>query len=203
MSKFDKNDIIPDQTKTTIGRLKVVIASEADPAKKIHYTSSLISEVTSALKTEIRYWKLESTNILLWRVLTSMLIAKTNGGEREYQQARLAIENLKKAFDPVLSTDKNGHAMTPETERAAYMTLEDFHTLLDCRKRWQEANRIYFNNPDAWLYSNAMLADIHDVVIDIANKHGFVIIPKNSFFSISEMNNFGALKGQGGDDENE
>jgi len=202
MTDFDKNEIIPDQTKTTIGRLKVVIASEADPAKKIHYTSSLISEVTSALKTEIRYWRLESTNTLLWRVLTAMLVSRTNGGEKEHNLALRAIEQLRIKFDPVVSKDKNKHPVTQESTNAALMTLADYHILLDCRKRWQEANKIYFTNNEAWLFSNAMLADIHDVVIDIANKHGMVIIPKNSFFSTSEMNNFGAMKDKSDYDDN-
>lgn len=192
--RYDDNCEIPEQLKQTIGRLIVVIAAEADPAKKIHYTSSLISEIRSALKIIIRYWKLETVDKLLWDVIRTMISSDIQDG-LEYQKAMAAYQQLKRKFDPIISKDRGGtNPMTKEHEVMAYMTLNDYYTIQSCRKRWQVANRIYFENNDAWQYSNAMLADIHDVLIDIANKHGMVIIPKNSFFSIDEFNNYGTFK---------
>jgi hypothetical protein len=193
MAEFDSDLIIPEQVKQTIGRLIVVIAAEADPAKKIHYTSSLISEIKSALKIIIRHWKLESTDKLLWDCIKTMILSDISDG-LEYQKALATIQELHRKFDPAISRDKNGHAISKEAEVKAYMTLQDYYTVVSCRNRWQMANNIYFTNNDSWQYSNAMLADIHDVLIDIANKHNMIIIPKNSFFSIDEFNNYGAFK---------
>ena len=194
MTDFDTADIIPEQVKTTIGRLIVVIASEADPAKKIHYTSALISEIRSALKLIIRYWRIESLDKMMWDLVRAMVVVETNDSV-EYQKAMLAIQRMYDRFNGTIPVmDKNGHRVTPEAEAMALITLNNYYTVLSCRKRWQESNRIYFTNPDAWQYSNAMLADIHDVLIDIANHHKMIIIPKNTFFSIDEINNYGTSK---------
>ena len=40
---------IPDTQKQTIGKLIVVNAGETDPARKIHYTSALVTHIRAAL----------------------------------------------------------------------------------------------------------------------------------------------------------
>jgi len=103
MAEFDSDLIIPEQVKQTIGRLIVVIAAEADPAKKIHYTSSLISEIKSALKIIIRHWKLESTDKLLWDCIKTMILSDISDG-LEYQKAR-SCQGCDTPF-PALSSDR-------------------------------------------------------------------------------------------------
>lgn len=193
MADYDSDLIIPDQVKTTIGRLIVVIAGEAEPARKIHYVSMLISEIRTGLKIIIRHWKLETVDSMLWDVIRAMILSETSN-EADYRRAIAMIARLKGKFDPAISKDKNIGVKPKETEIAAYMTLKDYYTILDCRKRWKEANTIYFANNDAWLHSNSMLADIMDVLVDTATKHHMVIIPKNAAFSIEEFNNYGAFK---------
>jgi hypothetical protein len=70
---------------------------------------------------------------------------------------------------------------------------------MKARKNWQQANKTYFTNQNAWEISNAMLADIFDSLVDIANKRDLIVIPKNTYFSIDELNNYGATKPLGGD----
>lgn len=188
MSDFKTNCVIPDQIKTTIGRLIVVIAATSEPAAKIHYTSSLISEIRSALKIYIRYWKCASADTLLWELISSMILAEANPDE--YPRVIITVEKLRKHFAEEVppATGEN------DADKAGFDTLRDYYDVESCRRRWQDANRIYFANPDAWLHSNAMLADIHDCLIDIANKRDLIIIPKNTFFSIDELNNYGTFK---------
>jgi hypothetical protein len=193
MADYDSDLIIPEQVKTTIGRLIVVIAGEAEPARKIHYVSMLISEIRTGLKIIIRHWKLETVDSMLWDVIRAMILSETSD-EGDYRKALVTISRLKAKFDPEISKDKNIKVKPMEKEIAAYMTLKDYYTVMGCRKRWHTANQTYFTNNDAWLHSNAMLSDIMDVLVDVATKHQMVIIPKNATFSIDEFNNYGAFK---------
>jgi len=192
--KPDKGPEIPESLKITVGRLMIAISGEADPAKKIHLTSSLISEIRSGMKIIIRYWKLESTETLLWNCLRSMLVSDISD-PREYHQAVQAIQRLRERFDPLMGVDRNGKkTLTPANENAAYLSFRDYYDVQACRLRWREANAIYFADNDAWQHSNERLADIHDVLFDIARRNGMVIMPKTGSFNIDEYCNFGAIR---------
>jgi hypothetical protein len=194
--KFDSDLIIPEQVKQTIGRLIVAVAATSEPATKLDLTSSLIGEIKSALKIIIRHWKIESLNKLMWNAIRAMAVsvAKHDDNGVQYKEALEAIQLMQNAFDPLLSKDKNGHPMTKESAAMALIVIQDWYVLVDCRNRWKSANAIYFSNHEAWRYSNDQLGDINDALFDIANKHNMIIIPKNSFFSIDEFNNYGAFK---------
>jgi hypothetical protein len=202
MTDFDTADIIPEQVKTTIGRLIVVIASEGDAAKKLDYLSALLGEVGSALKILMRYWKIETNDKLIWDVMRAMVISEIKQDDENgtnYKQALQIIQKLKAKYDLSLSTDKNGHKITKESVAAGLILMRDWYELIGCRHRWKIANKIYFSNQEAWGTSKDMASDIFFVLVDIANKNNMIIIPKNTFFSIDEINNYGTSKVIDGD----
>lgn len=199
-TKRDKCEI-PEQVKTTVGRLMVVVASEAEPAKKIHYTSALISVIRSALLIYIRYWKADTIDDKMWALIHSMM--QYAAGDKDLVEVELRYKNLEDQFRK-LEQDrvhvKEGNATYEEKstlERSKYDTndlLRDYYEIMKCRKNWQRANNVYFENANAWQQSNSMLADIFDCLMDIANKRGLITIPQNAVFSISELNDFGTFR---------
>lgn len=199
-AKRDKCEI-PEQVKTTVGRLMVVVASEAEPAKKIHYTSALISVIRSALLIYIRYWKADTIDDKMWALIHSMM--QYAAGDKDLGEVELRYKNLEDQFRK-LEQDrvhvKEGNVTYEEKstlERSKYDTddlLRDYYEIMKCRKNWQRANNVYFENANAWQQSNSMLADIFDCLMDIANKRGLITIPQNAVFSISELNDFGTFR---------
>lgn len=199
-TKRDKCEI-PEQVKTTVGRLMVVVASEAEPAKKIHYTSALISQIRSALLIYIRYWKADTIDDRMWALLHSMM--QYISDDSEFGKVELCFKSLEDQFRK-LETErihaKEGNATYDEKstlDKSKYDTFDlmrDYYEVMKCRKNWQRANNVYFENQNAWQQSNSMLADIFDCLTDIANKRDLIIIPKNSVFSISELNDFGTFR---------
>jgi hypothetical protein len=201
-SRSDKC-VIPETIKTTIGRLVVVISAEAEPSKKIHFTSGLIGEIRSALLIYIRYWKSDSVDTKMWDLLHSMLQYKATGNpkliERQYDAIRVQFVALEKHRIHNAEHNPSYDSSLWESEYETFDLLRDYYEVMKARKNWQQANKTYFTNQNAWEISNAMLADIFDSLVDIANKRDLIVIPKNTYFSIDELNNYGATKPLGGD----
>lgn len=176
VDKSTKN--VPDTVKQSIGKLIVVNAGEADPARKIHYASALITHIRAALfyianSTDQREFS-DILHSLMYNILRS-----------EYDASKIGW-----AFNRIdsLFVDK------PRT-RYDMLLLNDIALIQQCRNNWRRANSTYFNSPDAWESSNEILADIQDVLVEVAIRWNLVIIPKDMPFNISQIPNL-AFAGQ-------
>lgn len=198
MAEHKTDDIIPEQVKTTIGRLIVVVAAEGDAAKKLNFMSSLLGEVSSALKILILHWQIHTTNTLLWDLIRAMIVSEIkddDANHTNYKAALQLVKRLNDRFDPEISVDKNRKPVSPESNQMVMLVLKDWYAIEACFERWKVANNTYHTNNQAWGKSNAMLADIFKTSVDVANRNHMIIIPKNTYFNISELQgfaNFGA-----------
>jgi hypothetical protein len=172
VDKTTKN--IPDTLKQSIGKLIVVNAGETDPARKIHYASSLITHIRSALfdlanNAENRSFT-EVLHVMLYNILKS---------EFDLKALQFAFNRIEKLFE--------------DKPRVYYdaMLMNDIALLQSCRNNWRKANRDYFENQDAWMSSNEILADIQDTLVEIAVRWNLIIIPKEMSFNISQIPNLG------------
>ena len=198
MAEHKTDDIIPEQVKTTIGRLIVVVAAEGDAAKKLNFMSSLLGEVSSALKMLILHWQIHTTNSLLWDLIQAMVVSEIKEDDENhtnYKRAMMLVKRLNDKFDPEISVDKNRKPISQESNQMALLVLKDWYAIEACFNRWKVANDMYHTNNQSWGKSNAMLADIFKSAVDVANRNHMIIIPKNTYFNISELQgfaNFGA-----------
>ena len=198
MAEHKTDDIIPEQVKTTIGRLIVVVAAEGDAAKKLNFMSSLLGEISSALKILILHWQIHTTNTLLWDLIRAMIVSEIkddDANHTNYKAALQLVKRLNDRFDPEISVDKNRKPVSPESNQMVMLVLKDWYAIEACFARWKVANDMYHTNNQAWGKSNAMLADIFKTSVDVANRNHMIIIPKNTYFNISELQgfaNFGA-----------
>jgi hypothetical protein len=164
--------LVPDTIKQSIGKLIVVNAGETDPARKIHYASALITHIRSALFYVANSVDEREFTDVMKALLYNILVA-----EYDYRKIQFAFNRVEKLFE-----DK------PRTRYDAQL-LSDMELIQQCRGNWRVANRAYFENTDAWMQSNEMLADIQDILVEIATRWNLVIIPKDMPFNISQMPN--------------
>lgn len=170
MDKATKS--VPDTIKQSIGKLIVVNAGEVEPARKIHYASALITHIRSALfyianTTDIREFS-DVMHVLMYNILKS---------EFDYDATVYAYERIEGLYHN-----------KPKTRYDALL-LSDIALVQQCRGNWRRANSLYFSNVDSWQYSNDMLADIMDTLVEVATRWNLVIIPKEMSFNISQMPN--------------
>jgi hypothetical protein len=170
---------VPDTIKQSIGKLIVVNAGETDPARKIHYASALITHIRSALfyianTTEMREFS-DILHVMIFNILKS---------EYDLQSTQYAMRRMEELFE--------------EKPRTRYdvMLLNDIALVMQCRGNWRRANAMYFSNIDSWQYSNDMLADIQDTLVEVATRWNLVIIPKEMSFNISQIPNLGIRQDQ-------
>ena len=163
---------IPDTHKQTIGKLIIVNAGETEPARKIHYTSELISHIRSAL-----------------------VQMKNTQSEREFNDVakELVLNIIKSKWDITRAQFvlNRMRALFEDEKRTKYdiQLYNDMALLQQCRNHWKLANKSYFSNPDAWQFSNEILADVHDILLEIALRWNLIIIPKEATFNINQMPN--------------
>jgi hypothetical protein len=170
IDKSTKN--VPDTLKQSIGKLIVVNAGEADPARKIHYASALITHIRAALFQIANNSDQREFSDILHGLMYNIL-------KSEYDATKIGW-----AFNRIeaLFIDK------PRT-RYDMMLVNDIALIQQCRNNWKTANSRYFNSPDAWETSNDILADVQDVLVEVATRWNLVIIPKDMPFNISQIPN--------------
>lgn len=172
-SFIDKSTkIVPDTLKQSIGKLIVVNAGEADPARKIHYASSLITHIRAAL-----FYIANSSNQKEFSDILHSLMYNILKSEYDASKIQWAFNRIDALF-----VDK------PRT-RYDLMLVNDIALIQQCRNNWKTANSRYFNSPDAWETSNDILADVQDVLVEVATRWNLVIIPKDMPFNISQIPN--------------
>lgn len=169
---------VPDTVKQNIGKLIVVNAGETDPARKIHYTSALITHIRSAL-----FYVANNAIDREFDDLLHSMVYNILKSEYDMKAIKIALERLERAF-----VDK------PKTKYDVLL-MNDIALIQQCRNNWKSANQRYFSNPDSWQFSNDMLADIQDVLIEIAIRWNLVIIPKDMPFNISSLPNLTFAQG--------
>lgn len=165
---------VPDTIKQSIGKLIVVNAGETDPARKIHYVSALITHIRSALFymaniAEDRTFT-EILHVMLYNILKS---------EFDLKALQYAFNRMKKLYED-----------EPKVIYDAQL-MSDIALVQSCRNNWRKANHDYFENVDAWMSSNEILADVQDVLVEVAIRWNLVIIPKDMPFNINQIPNLG------------
>lgn len=163
---------VPDTIKQSIGKLIVVNAGETDPARKIHYASALITHIRSAL-----FYVANSVDEREFSDILKAMLFNILKAEWDFKATQFAYRRIEKLFED-----------SPRTRYDALL-LSDIALIQQCRNNWRAANRVYFENPDAWQQSNELLADIQDVLVEVATRWNLVIIPKDMPFNISQMPN--------------
>jgi hypothetical protein len=172
-SFIDKSTkIVPDTLKQSIGKLIVVNAGEADPARKIHYASALITHIRAAL-----FYISNSSDQREFSDMVHSLVYNILRSEFDVSKMQWALNRIEALF-----VDK------PRT-RYDVMLMNDVALIQQCRNNWKTANSRYFNSPDAWETSNDILADVQDVLVEVATRWNLVIIPKDMPFNISQIPN--------------
>jgi hypothetical protein len=168
---------VPDTLKQSIGKLIVVNAGETDPARKIHYASALITHIRSALfdlanNAENRTFT-EVLHVMLYSILKS---------EYDPKALQYAFNRIKKLYE--------------DEPRVYYdaQLMSDIALIQQCRNNWRKANRDYFENQDAWMSSNEILADVQDILVEVAVRWNLIIIPKDMPFNISQIPNLGVAQ---------
>jgi hypothetical protein len=164
--------IVPDTIKQSIGKLIVVNAGETDPARKIHYASALITHIRSAL-----FYVANSNELREFDDVLRAMIYSIIKSEYDPESIKYAYNRMKKLYE-----DK------PRTWYDALL-MSDIALIQQCRTNWKVANRTYFENNDAWMTSNEILADVQDALVEVATRWNLVIIPKDMPFNISQMPN--------------
>lgn len=165
---------VPEQLKQSIGKLIVVNAGETEPARKIHYASSLITHIRSAL-----IYIINSTDQREFSDMLHVMIYSIIKSEFDLTNAQHIVNRIEALFQ-----DK------PRT-RYDVMLMNDIALVQQCRNNWRGANKVYFENTDAWQKSNEMLADISDILVEVAVRWNLIIIPKDLPFNISQIPNIG------------
>jgi hypothetical protein len=163
---------VPDTLKQSIGKLIVVNAGEADPARKIHYASALITHIRAAL-----FYIANTTDQKEFSDILHGLMYNILRSEYDVSKIQWAFNRIDALF-----VDK------PRT-RYDLMLVNDIALIQQCRNNWKTANSRYFNSPDAWETSNDILADVQDVLVEVATRWNLVIIPRDMPFNISQIPN--------------
>ena len=144
----------------------------SDPARKIHYASALITHIRSAL-----YYIANNSEDKEFEELLHQMLYNIIRSEYDEKALTFAFNRMKRLFE--------------DSKRTRYdvMLMNDIALIQQCRNNWRGANARYFSNVDAWQHSNEILADIQDVLVEVATRWNLVIIPKDMPFNISSMPN--------------
>ena len=163
---------IPDTHKQTIGKLIIVNAGETEPARKIHYTSELISHIRSALVQMKNTQEDREFDEVIKQLILNIIKAKW-----DITKAKFLLQRIRELF--------------VDERRTVYdaQLMNDMYLIQQCRNSWKVANRAYFENSDAWQLSNDILADVHDILLEVALRWNLIIIPKEASFNINMMPN--------------
>lgn len=165
---------VPDTIKQSIGKLIVVNAGETDPARKIHYASALITHIRSAL-----YYMANNAENRTFTEILHVMIYNILKSEYDLKALQFAFNRMKQLYE--------------DEPRVKYdaLLMSDIALIQSCRNNWRKANHDYFENVDAWMSSNEILADVQDVLVEVAIRWNLVIIPKEMPFNISQIPNLG------------
>ena len=171
---------LPDNIKDLIGQLAIATAKSTDPANKISLTSSRISFDMAAMKMKCRNKVPSGLYETLYDTLRKMIAAMI------YEDSNANVAILLRELEQVV----NENSPTPSQFNTieAMECLSDYNAVLECRTRWAMANATYMKDHEAWGKSNAMLADIHDVLTRVEIRHDLIVVPKNISWDISDFN---------------
>lgn len=183
----------PEQIKEMIGQLSVSTARSTDPAIKLALTNSRISVLLGIMKHKCQDWVMPGISTMIRDIMVKMLTEDLEA-EKHEGALRARIEYVINFIN-----EENTKAIEAKSKyfpSESLVLLTDYNKVVDCRERWKVASKKYMDNKDAWEISNAMVADINDVLTQIELDYNLIIMPKNYSYDINDLSMF---KKQSGD----
>jgi hypothetical protein len=177
----------PEQVKEMIGQLSISTARSTDPAIKLALTNSRISVLLGIMKHKCQDWVMPGISTMVREIIVKMLMDDLIVEDHERAiKARIAylIEFINKENTEAIE------AKSKYFPSESLTLLVDYNKVVDCRDRWKVAAKTYMDNKDAWEISNAMIADINDILTQIELDYNLIIMPKNYSYDINDLTMF-------------
>jgi hypothetical protein len=177
----------PEQIKEMIGQLSVSTARSTDPAIKLALTNSRISALLGIMKHKCQEWVMPGISTMIHEILVKMLEEDLKAEDHENairNRISYLIEFINK--ENTIALESKSKYFPSES----LTLLVDYNKVVECRERWKVASKKYMDNKDAWEISNAMVADINDVLTQIELDYNLIIMPKNYSYDINDMSIF-------------